>query len=112
MESQFGNLKNTLESMAILVDSYMPHSPAKRGPLRRIKEWGPALVGSLVDGIKNTLPNLESITARMAGITPAALSVAGSTTNNNNSGGNTIYITVTGGVEELKRELRKSGVRL
>jgi len=61
IESKFSQLQQTLESMTSMVDSYMPHSPAKRGPLSKIMEWGPALVGSLVDGINASLPKLEAI---------------------------------------------------
>ncbi len=115
IESRFEQLRQTLENMAAMVDSYMPHSPAKRGPLSRIMEWGPALVDSLVDGIRRSLPKLESIMESMANI-PSARAVpilagGSNTTYNYNTGGNTIHITVQDG-EDLLRTLHRLGVRL
>lgn len=108
IESQFERLRSTLEAMAATVDSYMPRSPAKRGPLRRLMEWGPALVGGLVDGIKASLPKLESITAGMAALSPAALApaVANSYSTSNVYGGSTIIVNINGtNAREIWREL-------
>jgi hypothetical protein len=115
MESQFDNLRSTLLDMASIVDSYMPHSPAKRGPLSRIMEWGPALVGALADGIKISLPKLENAVTGMASLTPAAMGAVTNSTSNN-YGGNVFHITVTGGstreqAEGIMRELHRLGVR-
>lgn len=114
MESQFDNLRNTLFELASIVDSYMPHSPAKVGPLSKIMEWGPALVGSFSDGIKASLPMLEQAIAGMAALTPAA--IGPSISNNNNYGGNVFHINVSGGnnreqAEGIMRELHRLGVR-
>jgi len=115
MESQFDRLRRTLEEMARIVDSYMPHSPAKRGPLSRIMEWGPALVNTFADGIRASLPKLENAVAGMAALTPAAVGPSISNTSNN-YGGNAFHITVTGGstreqAEGIIRELHRLGVR-
>jgi len=121
IESQFERLRSTLEAMAAMVDSYMPHSPAKRGPLARIAEWGPALVRELAEGIRRSLPSLGDISARMAALSPAAVAPAIATSYNTSNayyGSNTIYIQVSGGnnasdlADQLMRELRKRGVRL
>lgn len=120
MESQFDALRSTLEQAAGIVDSYMPHSPAKVGPLKRLGEWGPALVEAFASGIKASLPKLENAMAGVAGmaaLTPAALGPA--ITNNsasNNYGNNTFHITVGGGssreqAEGIMRELHRLGVR-
>ncbi len=116
IDSMMPALIARLESMARLIDSYMPHSPAKRGPLKRINEWGPALVGSLTEGIKRSLPSLENVTARMAMLSPGVLqpAVANSYSTNNvnyNQGGNKISITVQDG-EDLLRTLHRLGVRI
>lgn len=116
IDSMMPALIARLESMARLIDSYMPHSPAKRGPLKRINEWGPALVGTFAEGIKRSLPSLENVTARMAMLSPGVLQPAiansYSTSNvNYNQGGNTINITVQDG-EDLLRTLHKLGVRI
>jgi tape measure domain-containing protein len=120
IRSQFEALRQTLEDMTSMVDAYMPHSPAKVGPLKRLGEWGPGLVNTFADGIVASMPKLESVINRMAALTPAALQpalagVANSTTNN--YGGNTFYIQVSGGgnasnlADDLMRELRRRGVR-
>ncbi len=116
IDSMMPALISKLEGIAAMIDSYMPHSPAKRGPLKRINEWGPALVGSLTEGIKRSLPSLENVTARMAMLSPGALqpAVANSYSTSNvnyNQGGNTINITVQDG-EDLLRTLHRLGVRI
>lgn len=119
MASQFDVLRSTLEEAASIVDSYMPHSPAKVGPLKRLGEWGPALVGTFADGIKASLPRLQNAVAGMAMLTPAAIGPSitnSSTSSTNNYGGNTFHIHVAGGsnreqAEGIMRELHKLGVR-
>ena len=76
MMSQRAALERSLQDIATLIDSYMPHSPAKVGPLKRLGEWGPALVNTFADGIRASLPKLENAVAGMAGLTPAALGPA------------------------------------
>lgn len=121
IESQMDQLRDVMESMAAMVDSYMPHSPAKRGPLSRIMEWGPALVKGLAEGIRVSLPNLGDISARMAMLSPAALAPAMansySTSNVANYGGNTFQIYIQGGspsdqADALLRELARRGIKL
>lgn len=116
MESQFDRLRRTLEEMAMTVDSYMPHSPAKVGPLKRLAEWGPALVNTFADGIRASLPKLENAVAGMAALTPAAVGPSISNSTSNNYGGNVFHIHVSGGssreqAENLLRELHRRGVR-
>lgn len=116
IDSMMPSLIAQLESMAAMIDSYMPHSPAKRGPLKRLNEWGPALVGTFAEGIKRSLPSLENVTARMAMLSPGVLqpAVANSYSTNNvnyNQGGNKISITVQDG-EDLLRTLHRLGVRI
>jgi phage-related minor tail protein len=112
MESRFDQLRRTLERMAEMVDSYMPHSPAKRGPLSRIMEWGPALVGSLSEGIKKSMPQLESAMRSLASV-PASALAGGNTVSNyyNTSDNRVINITVQDG-EDLLRTLHRLGVRI
>lgn len=119
IDSKMHALINKFESIATMIDSYMPHSPAKRGPLRRIGEWGPALVGSLVEGIKRGLPTLENVTARMAMLTPGALQPAMGNSYSSASttyGPSTYHIYIQGAnadevMEKLKREIHKTGNR-
>ncbi|GAB7389000.1 hypothetical protein BSNK01_28380 [Bacillaceae bacterium] len=118
IESQFERLRSTLEAMAAMVDAYMPHSPAKVGPLKRIDEWGPSLVSTLVDGIRASLPRLAGITERMAAVVPGALgnTYYSDEYTTNISGGNTFNITVHASSYEdfkrkLERDLSRFGVR-
>jgi hypothetical protein len=115
INSRMPLLIEKLESVASMIDSYMPHSPAKKGPLRRIREWGPAIIEELTTGIRRGLPRLEDITARMAMLSPGALQpmLANSynTSNTYNQGGNTFVFNVSGGWDEIERELKKRGVR-
>ncbi|CCO08278.1 hypothetical protein [Desulforamulus hydrothermalis] len=111
IEGQFDRLERTLERMAEMVDSYMPHSPAKRGPLRKIMEWGPSLVGSLIEGINDSLPALESTVSRMAAST-SPMAMAGGGDTNYHYGGNSFTFYVSSGWEEIERELRRRGVRI
>lgn len=113
MKSQFDVLRSTLEEAASIVDSYMPHSPAKVGPLKRLGEWGPALVKTFADGILSSLPRLENAMAGMAALTPAAL---GPSITNSSSTSNVFHINVSGGstreqADDLIRELYRRGVR-
>lgn len=106
MESQFDRLRRTLEEMAMTVDSYMPHSPAKAGPLKRLAEWGPALVNTFADGIRASLPKLENAVAGMAALTPAAIGPSISNSTSNNYGGNTLIVNINGtNARDIWREL-------
>jgi len=61
IDSMMPALISKLESIADTIDSYMPHSPARRGPLKRITEWGPSLMGELIKGIEIQIPQLRGI---------------------------------------------------
>ena len=116
IESQFDALRSTLESMATMVDSYMPHSPAKRGPLSKIMEWGPSLVDSLVEGIRSSLPKLEGVMESIATLpSPRVLAGSGAATYDYRNSGNTFQIYVQGSAgdqaDQLLRELQKRGVK-
>jgi len=121
IQGRMGQLQRVLENMAMMVDSYMPHSPARIGPLARIDEWGPGLVDTFVKGIQSRMPAIERAMSRMAGAfapggsyIPVAAG-AGSTTNTTIIT-NTFHITVSGSTtseqaEDLLRELARRGVR-
>jgi hypothetical protein len=102
-----------------MIDSYMPHSPAKRGPLRYIRDWGSAIIRELTEGVKRSLLKLENTMPRLAllermtmlsqGSLQPAVANSYSTNNIYHQGGNNIYITVQDG-EDLIRTLHKMGV--
>lgn len=111
IQSKKNELQTALEEMAALVDSYMPHSPAKQGPLSKIMEWGPALVGSLANGITSSLPKLEGVMNGLANISTMNPIKGTGVTNSYSYGGNKINITVQDG-EDLIRTLHRLGVSL
>ncbi len=88
--SQFDRLIETLQTMAEIVDSYMPHSPAKRGPLSKLDEYGPSFVKTFAEGILKSLPSLELTIDKMAAV------ASGVTVTNNymNAGDKIAYITI------------------
>lgn len=88
--SQFDRLIETLQTMAEIVDSYMPHSPAKRGPLSKLDEYGPSFVKTFAGGILKSLPSLELTIDKMAAV------ASGVTVTNNymNTGDKIAYITI------------------
>lgn len=69
-------LRTAMMAVATTVDSYMPHSPAKVGPLKDIMEWGPALVDSLTTGIEGRLGELQSSMAMTANVIAAPMYAA------------------------------------
>jgi len=119
IDSQMPALIARMESIAGMIDSYMPHSPAKRGPLRYIRDWGSAIIRELTEGVKRSLPKLENTMPRLAlpermtmlsrGRLQPAVANSYSTNNIYHQGGNNIYITVQDG-EDLIRTLHKMGV--
>jgi len=121
IQDRMDELQNVLESMAMMVDSYMPHSPARIGPLAKIDEWGPGLVDTFVKGIQSRMPAVERAMSRIAGAfvpgssyIPAVVG-AGNTTNTTIIT-NTFHITVSGSTtseqaEDLLRELARRGVK-
>ncbi len=68
IKSMFSNLRSTLFDFASQVAEYIRiRSPAKTGPLSELLEWGPNLVKTYADGIKNAMPVLNSA---FAGLSP------------------------------------------
>lgn len=121
IQGRMSQLQSVLENMAMMVDSYMPHSPARIGPLSRMDEWGPGLVDTFIKGIRAGLPAVERAVSRTAGaFAPSsgympAVAGAGNTTNTTFIT-NTFHITVSGNTtgeqaEDFLRELARRGVK-
>jgi len=115
IESQFEALRKTMEELGGTVDAYMPHSPADKGPLSKIMEWGPSLVGTFIEGIQNSLPSLESVINTMAGISSISVKSSGAAGSSNsttyNNGGNTFIFQLTEDwEEEMTSKLHKLGL--
>lgn len=122
VQSQFGRLHEVMFNMTQIVDSYMPHSPAKVGPLSKLDEWGPGMMGAFMDGIQASMPDLQRMMNQVATMSTLAqpsggfgLSGAGTPTTTNHYGGNTIQFNMPPGtpqetMEYVMRELYRLGV--
>lgn len=119
IRSQFGRLLDVLIDMTSMVNSYMPHSPAKVGPLSTLDETGPGLVDEFAKGIKKSLPQLEAVTREMASLTATKMRItpkAYDGTSNVGGGGTVLSVTINGNNadeiwEKFERELARRGVR-
>lgn len=60
INSMIGNVSNAVGNIASIIGSFLPHSPAKRGELSHLNEYGPALVMGIANGITRTQPLLHS----------------------------------------------------
>ncbi|MBN6186401.1 phage tail tape measure protein [Aneurinibacillus sp. BA2021] len=122
VQSQFGRLHEVMFNMTQIVDSYMPHSPAKVGPLSTLDEWGPGMIGAFVDGIQTSMPDLERMMNQVAAVSTISrpenglgLMASGSRTTTNHYGGNTIQFNMPPGtphetMDFVMRELYRLGV--
>jgi TP901 family phage tail tape measure protein len=57
----------------IRLDSYLPHSPAEKGPLANLDQVGPAIINTIADGINATAFNLESSISNAMNIVTTAI---------------------------------------
>ncbi|BAU27636.1 TP901 family phage tail tape measure protein [Aneurinibacillus soli] len=128
VQSQFGRLHDVMFNMTQIVDSYMPHSPAKVGPLSTLDEWGPGMMGAFIDGIQDGMPALRRVVNQVAAVSAMAqpddasefvfgIGGVGGRSTTNQYGGNTININLPRGsaadqVDDLLRELRKRRVTI
>lgn len=128
VQSQFGRLNDVMFNMTQIVDSYMPHSPAKVGPLSTLDEWGPGMMNAFMDGIQEGIPALRRVVNQVATVSAMAqpdgasefafgIGGVGGRSTTNQYGGNTIHINLPRGnaadqVDDLMRELRKRGVKI
>lgn len=70
LTSMISKVRNTAEKIADTVKDYLGvHSPAKKGPLSELMDWGPNLVTTFADGISSNMGILDTVFAGMA--TPA-----------------------------------------
>ena len=52
-------LPGTMERLMKIVDEYLPHSPAKRGPLSRLGKVGPGMLDTIIEGLIKSSDGLE-----------------------------------------------------
>jgi phage-related protein len=126
VRSRFSELQEMLFEMTSMIDSYMPHSPAKVGPLSKLDEWGPGMMNEFMDGIQANIPRLRRVVSQVAAVSSMArpdgefgmgLGSASMGAVTNNYGGNTVHIHLPRGstseqADELLRELHRRGIRL
>ncbi len=66
--SMLGNLSNMAGQAAQTIANFLPHSPAKEGPLRELNVFGPSLVKGFASGIDNSAPMLRASMAHLVTI--------------------------------------------
>src|SRR6266536_931309 len=66
--SMLGNLSNMAGQAAQTISNFLPHSPAKEGPLRELNVFGPSLVKGFASGIDNSAPMLRASMAHLVTI--------------------------------------------
>lgn len=118
IRSKFSDLHDVMYEMASISNAYIPHSPAKIGPLSTLNEAGPGLIEVFSQGIKKSLPQLDAAMNKMASLVANKLPVIGSYDSSRNvaAAGNSFNITINGSNAEeiwmkLEKELRRRGVR-
>ncbi len=55
MSVEHSPLGRVLKRILTWIDEHLPHSPAKRGPLKTLDETGPGLIGTLARGIRKSV---------------------------------------------------------
>jgi hypothetical protein len=112
------DLIEELDEITSLVDSYMPHSPAERGALSKLDEYGPSFVGTFAKGITSSIPILEKAMSALSMTAIPVIAGVGTstTTTTNNATANNFTITLTGSdddalLSKLMRELHRRGVK-
>ncbi len=58
--NMFGSIGQTMNNLVGFIGSFLPHSPAKRGELSHLNEYGPNLVRGVADGITKATPLLQT----------------------------------------------------
>lgn len=119
INSAISRLKEIASRAAGAVSDFLGfHSPTRLGPGADADTWAPNLVNMFAEGIRSSLPQLQTSLNEMAlTLSPAGI---GSVRNNYatyNNGGNTLVFQVSGNssegqAEEILRILRRQGVRI
>ena len=93
--------------LASKISGYLPRSDAEKGPLSNITKVGPAIVSTIVDGIKSSLSMADSASGSLA----SALAIGsvsgpqGAGGASDASGGVTVNLTVQGDLRASERTL-------
>lgn len=65
IRSAIGNVTSAIGSVAQAIADHLPHSPAKKGPLSKLNEFGPALVKTFADDIVSSSPKARAAAEHM-----------------------------------------------
>jgi TP901 family phage tail tape measure protein len=60
ISGMFGNVGQTMNNLVGFIGSFLPHSPAQRGELSHLNEYGPNLVKGIASGITRSIPLLQT----------------------------------------------------
>ncbi len=63
--SRIGSAIGAASAVAGAIANFLPHSPAKEGPLSHLDEFGPALTGGVAAGIMRGLPTVHAAVSMM-----------------------------------------------
>ena len=69
--SMAGNVSTAIGNIVGIIADHLPHSPAKKGELQHLNEYGPALVKAFSKGIVDTAPTFKAAITHL--IQPAAM---------------------------------------
>ncbi len=60
IQNSIGSVIQAAQNVASAIANFLPHSPAKEGPLSKLDEFGPALVHGIASGVDNSSHMLKS----------------------------------------------------
>ncbi|MEO6889385.1 MAG: phage tail tape measure protein [Ktedonobacteraceae bacterium] len=79
IQNMMGNLGQKMQDVTKFIGSFLPHSPAERGELSHLNEYGPSLVNAFAKGITDSTPVLHAAMthlvkpASLLGVAPAGI---------------------------------------
>ncbi len=79
IQGMLGNLGQKMQDVTKFIGSFLPHSPAERGELSHLNEYGPSLVNAFAKGITDSTPVLHAAMthlvkpASLLGVAPAGI---------------------------------------
>lgn len=77
IQNMMGNLGQKMQDVTKFIGSFLPHSPAERGELSHLNEYGPSLVNAFAKGIVDSTPVLQAAITHL--VKPAAALGVGAT---------------------------------
>lgn len=75
ISSAAGSVTSAISNVANAIGQYLPHSPAEKGELRHLNEYGPALVRTFANGIVEHIPTMTLAVGRLTSSIGAGLAM-------------------------------------